>query len=264
MNLIFKIISDRNLRLLQIKNINKIPCLFDDEIKHLLNKFYILHEYIVDNNPIYDFAKFVLDKDRNKNYFTDNLVKYNELNQNKKEIIVKKIISIFDKYCKNNLNKDEFSIFLNNYLILSENILLNQDISSYNDIINDIEEQINSYQEIVPYLYIYSAPKEINFSNFETKLKDILSNIQLEKKDKDALYNIALLIPKYCEEYKYIQDFKFIGSKFGEEFNKFPNYENLSKLIAIISLGVAKILNISFTLFNSMFIGKLIFIALYR
>lgn len=45
---------------------------------------------------------------------------------------------------------------------------------------NDINKEVNSYQEIIPYLYIYSAPKEINFPNFEKKLRDILINIQLE------------------------------------------------------------------------------------
>ena len=253
LNLIFRIISDKKLRLLQIKNMNKIPCLFDDEIKNLLSKFHILHKFIIISNPIYDFAKLVLSKDKNKNidiiqdilYFTDNLVKSNKLNQNKKEIIVENIISIYDKYCKNNLIIDEFSIFLNNFLLLSEQIILNQDISSYKDIINDIKEQVNSYQEIIPFLYIYSAPNEINFPKFECKLKDILSNIQLEQKDKDVLSKIALLIPNYCEKYKYIQNFNFIGKKFGEEFKNIPNYENLSKLISIISLGVALTFNIS-------------------
>ena len=130
-------------------------------------------------------------------------------------------------------------------MLLSEQIILNQDISSYKDIINDIKEQVNSYQEIIPFLYIYSAPNEINFPKFEFKLKDILSNIQLEQKDKDVLSKIALLIPNYCEKYKYIQNFNFIGKKFGEEFKNVPNYENLSKLISIISLGVASTFNIS-------------------
>ena len=253
LNLIFKTISERNLILLQIKNLNRIPCLFNDEIKNVLNKFYILHEFIIINNPIYDFAKFALNKEKNKNidiisdilYFTDNLIKSNKLEQNKKEIIVKNIISIYDKYCSKKINKEEFEIFLNNFLLLSEQILLNQNTTSYNDIINDIMEQINSYQEIIPLLFIYSSPKEIIFPKFEKKLEDILLNIQLEEKDKEALYRIALLIPKYCEKYKYFQNFEYLGKKFGEEFKTSPNYENLSKLIAIISLGVASILNIS-------------------
>ena len=253
LNFIFKIISERNLILLQIKNLNRIPCLFDDEIKNLLKQFYILHEFLIINNPIYDFAKLVLNKNKNKNsviisdvlYFTDNLIKSNQLIQKEKEIIVKNIIFFYDKYYKNNPNKEEFSNFLNNFLILSEQILINQNISSYNNIINDIKEQINSYQEIIPFLYIYSSPKEINFPNLDEKLKNILSNIELDPKNKDALSKIASLIPKYCEEYKYIQNFKLIGKKFGEEFKNIPNLENLSKLITIISLGVASILNIS-------------------
>ena len=253
LNLIFQIISDRILILLQIKYLNNIPCLFDDEIKNILNEYYILHEFIMINNPIYDFAKLALDKNKNKNldiipdilYFTDNLIKSNELIQNKKEAIVKNIIAIYEKYFKNNLIKEDFSIFLNNFLVLSKQILLSQDISFYNNTINDINNDINSYQEIIPYLYIYSAPKEINFPNFEIKLKDILINIQLDQKDKDALSEIAVLIPKYCEEYKFTQDFEFLGKKFGKEFKNSPNYNNLSKLIALISLGATSILNIS-------------------
>ncbi len=136
------------------------------------------------------------------------------------------------------MNQEDFSTFLNNFFILSKQIILNNNISNYISILTEIKSQIYSFQDIIPYLYIYSSPKEIVFPNFEDKLYDILSKIQLPQEDKDILSKIALLIPEYCEKYKYTKEFKLIGIKLGKEFKNNPNYENLSKLISIISLGV--------------------------
>ena len=205
------------------------------------------------NNPLCVFTKLILNKEKNKNidiiedilHFTDDLIKCDELIQNKKEIIRKTVIEIYEKYLKNIKSKEDFSMFLTNFLMLSKEILLNQDISFYIELINDIKVQIKSYQEIISYLYIYSVPKEINFPNFDKKLKDVLANIQLDKNDKDILSKIAILIPEYCEQYKYIQNFELIGKKFGKAFKNSPTHENLAKLIAVISLGSASVLNIS-------------------
>ena len=111
--------------------------------------------------------------------------------------------------------------------------------------LEEIYSQINSIEELIPYLFIYSSPKEIVFPNLEGKLNDILGKIQLNQKDKNTLSKIALLIPNYCEKYKYNKDLKILGKKLGIEFKNNPNYINLSKLIAIISLGVSNVMNMT-------------------
>ena len=253
LNIILKIIIDRNLQLCQIQNINKIPCLLNNEIPKILSEYHILHEFIFIDNSLYDFIKLMLNKKnryfyliKDALYITQNIIDCNDLHEKEKLAIIDNIISIYKEFIQNKkINQEDFSTFLNYFFILSKQILLNNNISNYISILTEVKSQINTFQDIIPYLYIYSSPKEIVFPNFEDKLYDILSKIQLPQEDKEILSKIALLIPEYCEKYKYTKEFKLIGIKLGKEFKNNPNYENLSKLISIISLGVLSSLNIS-------------------
>lgn len=62
LNIILKIIIDRNLQLCQIQNNNKIPCLLNNEIPKILSKYHILHEFIFTDNSLYDLIKLMLNK----------------------------------------------------------------------------------------------------------------------------------------------------------------------------------------------------------
>ena len=128
---------------------------------------------------------------------------------------------------------------------MSQKIIKNSGVQNYISILKNITTEVDNFNLIIPYLYIYSSPKEIVFPNLEEKLQKILEKIQLEKEEKESLSKIALLIPEYCEKYKCIKDFKFIGIELGKNFKNNPNYENLSKLISIIAVGVADIMNVS-------------------
>ena len=251
-NFILGLIYDKYLQKLQLLYLSQVPCLLENEIIKILHKYHILHESILIEDPIYDFNKLILNK-KNYNIFiikevlfiTEEIKKCHELQEKEKSVIIQNIIDIYNKYEKNFKDEPEnISSFLVNFFLLSKQIIINTDLQNYIITYKDIMNQIEDFNQIIPYVYIYSTPKEIVFPNFEEKLQTILDNIQLTNEEKNSLSKIALLIPKYCENYKYIKDFKQIGIKFGKEFKLNPNYENLSKLISIISVGVASFLNI--------------------
>ena len=51
-NKILNIIGDRDFQLCQIQNLNKIPCLLDDEIQKKLNEYYILYDSVSSENEL--------------------------------------------------------------------------------------------------------------------------------------------------------------------------------------------------------------------
>ena len=252
-NLFLDLIKDDSIKILQIQYLNKIPCLFDEEIKKYLNKYHILHEFELNYNSLYDFAKLILIKSNKDTYFikdalqlTQNVLDCNELTEKEKESLIKNIRLIYNDYIKNKqIDKEKLSPQIKTFFILSKQILLNGGISSYNSILEDIKSQTNSIEDLIKHLYLYSSPKEINFPYLEEKLQDILSKIQLNEEEKKYLSKIAELIPKYCEQYKYMKEFEKTGKELGIKFKNEPNIENLSKLVSIISLGVSSFLNIS-------------------
>ena len=137
------------------------------------------------------------------------------MQEKEKSVIIQNIIDIYNKYEKNfKYETENISTFLVNFFLLSKQIIMNTDLQNYIITYKDIMNQIEDFNQIIPYVYIYSTPKEIVFPNFEEKLQTILDNIQLTNEEKNSLSKIALLIPKYCENYKYIKDFKQIGIKF--------------------------------------------------
>ena len=252
LNIILNSINTKELLLLQIQNLNLIPCLFDNEIKNLLKNNHFLHEYLLIDNPIFDFFKKIINKNNKKIeiikeslQITKNIVDCYELNENDKRIIMKNIFYFYNKYFDNNKKTDNIYIFFNNFFLISKKIILSSGINLYSSIIEESKENINNFNELVPYLYIYSSSKEINFPNLNEKVSEILSNIQLNEEEKECLNKIACLIPQYCEKYKYFREFKTIGKKIGIEFKNYPNIENLAKLISIIVVGVSASMNMS-------------------
>ena len=90
---------------------------------------------------------------------------------------------------------------------------MNKKIEEYSSIIAEMLGQTKSFSELIPYLFIYSSPKEIIFPNLEQKLNYILGNIQLDNNEKNMLSQIANLIPEYCEKFKYNKDYENLGKK---------------------------------------------------
>ena len=252
-NAILELITDNSLKLFQIQHLNNIPCIFNDELKEYLNKYHILHKFVFLDNSLYDFAKLVLIKSNKDIYLindalqlTQNIIDCYELKENEKESIIKNIIIIYNNYIKNKeINKSNISSYIKNYFILSKQIILNGSISSYNSTLEEIKSEVNSFENLILYLYLYSSPKEINFPFLEEKLQDILSKIQLSEEEKKALSIIAPLIPQNCEKYKYLKEFEKIGKECGMKFKNNPNIENLANLISIIALAVPSSLNIT-------------------
>ena len=251
LNKILKSIKDKQTQLFQIKNMNSIPCILDDEISKLLSENHIINEYILNENLIYDFAKLILKKNNKNINMIDNSLQITkrikdcpELNQKEKEIIVKNIIIMYEKYIKNNnISNDDISNFLSNFFHFSKQILLYKKLEEYSSIISEMLGQTKSFCELIPYLFIYSSPKEIIFPNLEQKLNYIIRNIQLDNNEKNMLSQIANLIPKYCEKFKYNKDYENLGKKIGKDFINNLDIKNLSKLVALISLGVLETMN---------------------
>ena len=252
-NLILNSIKDDYLKLLQIQYLNKMPCLFDEEIKDYLNKFNIIHEFEIYENSIYDFVKLILNKSNEDIYFikeaieiTQNVLDSYELHEKEKELLIQNTITLYNNYIKNKqIDKENISSLTKNYFLLSKKIIINGGIKLYKSIFEDIKSEVNTIEELVQYLYLYSSPNEINFPDIEEKLQHILDKIQLNEENKTNLSEIASLIPKYCERYKYIKEFEKLGKEFGIKFKTNPNLDNLSKLISIIVLGVSSFLNLS-------------------
>ena len=251
LNKILKSIKDKQTQLFQIKNMNSIPCILDDEISKLLSENHIINEYILNENLIYDFAKLILKKNNKNINMIDNSLQITkrikdcpELNQKEKEIIVKNIIIMYEKYIKNNnISNDDISNFLSNFFHFSKQILLYKKLEEYSSIISEMLGQTKSFCELIPYLFIYSSPKEIIFPNLEQKLNYIIRNIQLDNNEKNMLSQIANLIPEYCEKFKYNKDYENLGKKIGKDFINNLDIKNLSKLVALISLGVLETMN---------------------
>ena len=255
LNVILNYVKTKDLILLQIQNLNSIPCLFNDEIENLLKNNHFLHEFLIIENPLFDFFKQIVNKKNKKiNVIKDVLEITNiinncyELNENYKRIIMENIIYFYEKYLENNNNNNKnenIFIFFNNFFLISKKIILNKGINLYSSVLIEIKENITNFNEIIPYLYIYSSSNEINFPDLNEKISDILSKIQLNEEEKENLNKIAKLIPEFCEIYKYYKEFNTIGKKLGKEFKNNPNNENLSKLISIIAVGISSTLNIS-------------------
>ena len=252
-NLILNSIKDDYLKLLQIQYLNNIPCIFDEEIKDYLDKYHIIHEFEIYDNQIYDFVKLVLIKSNKDIYFikeaielTHNLIDSYELHEKEKELLIQNTTLLYNTFIKNKkIDKENISSLMKNYFLLSKKIIRNGGIELYKSVFEEIKTEVSTIEELVQYLYLYSSPKEINFPDIEEKLHHILDKIQLNEEDKINLSEIASLIPKYCEKYKYIKEFEKLGKEFGIKFKTNPNLDNLSKLIAIIVLGVSSFLNLS-------------------
>ena len=250
LNVILNHVKTKDLILLQIQNLNSIPCLFNDEIENLLKKNHFLHEFLIFQNPLFDFFKKINSKNNKKIEvlkdvleITKIVVDCYELNENEKRIIMKNINYFYDKFFDNNNNNENIFSFFNNFFLISKKIILIKGINFYSSILFETKENIFNFNEIIPYLYIYSSSKEINFPDLNEKVSEILPKIQLNDEEKENLKKIANLIPEFCEIYKYYTDFKTIGKKLGKEFKSNPNNENLSKLISIIAIGVCASLN---------------------
>ena len=256
-NIILKIIKDRDLQLCQIQFLNKIPCLLDDEIPEKLNEYYILYDSVF-NKSQSNFQNLILDKsinekDNNANiikdilYIMENIEECPELNGRKKEQLLEGVNDIYFNYISNNneINTKEFSSFLFNFFLLSKQIILNDGLDKYGNIFMEIITDKN-FEEIIPYLHAKSSNREINL-NVEKEINYILSglNLEEEEEDKKNLKELAILIQKYIKEYKSYKYFKNIGKEFGNNFKNFPNLQNLSKLIAIIYIGVVSSMDMS-------------------
>ena len=249
-NKILNIIGDRDFKLCQIQNLNKIPCLLDNEIQKKLNEYYILYDSVSSENEL-NYPLTILDKnikETNTNIIKDILNIIEKVRENH-EIKVKfkiqildKIIYIYFNYINDKIiNIKDFPSFLFNFFLLSKQILLKDGIDEYDNIIEQINQD-KSFAEIIPSLYINVSNREINL-NVEKEIYPILDKINLEEEDKKNIENIANLIQKYCKKYESCKYFKNIGKKIGENFKKSPNLKNLSKLITIIYIGVVSIMN---------------------
>jgi hypothetical protein len=249
-NKILNIFGDRDFQLCQIQNLNKIPCLLDDEIQKKLNEYYILYDSVTNENKV-DYKMLILDKslkESNINIIKDMLNIIEKIQKNheikdkvKIEIIDKIIVSIYFNYPV--IDIKDFSSFLYNFFLLSKQKILKDGIDKYQNIINEII--INkSLKEIIPNLYINISNREINL-NVEKEIYPILDKINLEEEDKKNIENIAKLIQKYIKKYESCRNFKNLRKKLGQKFKNSRNLKNLSKLIAIIYIGVVSIMNIS-------------------
>ena len=255
-NIIFKILKDKNLQLCQIKNINKIPCLLNEEIPKLLDEYYILHDSIFIDNKIYDLNKLILIKENNNEkvkiindilFITEKIEECHEIKETEKFIIIENIEIILEKYIisKNNY-PNNISDFLINFFLYSKTIILNTNFENYQNEINEILDKSNSLDEIISALFKLSSPKElISDKNININLNNILSDneLDIDEESKIKLANIANLILKYSKEYKLIKKFDKIGIEIGKEFRQNPDEENLSKLLSLIGLGVMSVLN---------------------
>ena len=94
-------------------------------------------------------------------YITQNIIDCYDLHEKEKLAIIDNIISIYKEFIQNKkINQEDFSTFLNYFFILSKQILLNNNISNYISILTEVKSQINTFQDIIPYLYIYSSQKK--------------------------------------------------------------------------------------------------------
>ena len=101
---------------------------------------------------------------------------------------------------------------------MSKQLILNLGLEDYENIILDIFEN-ESFEKIIPHLYIISPIKKINLK-VEKDINYILNGLNLEVEDERNLKKVAILIQKYCEEYKSYKYFKDIGKELGNNFKK--------------------------------------------
>ena len=65
-------------------------------------------------------------------YITQNIIDCYDLHEKEKFSIIDNIISIYKEFIQNKkINQEDFSTFLNNFFILSKQIILNNNISNY-------------------------------------------------------------------------------------------------------------------------------------
>ena len=246
-NKILNTIKVRDFQLCQIQNLNKIPCLLDDEIPKKLKENYILYDSSFNKSQL-NYQMYILDKSINDKINNINIIKdiiyimkqieeSHEINLKEKIQVLEIINNIYFKYIKDSkINEKELKPFLLNFFILSKQLILNLGLEDYENIILDIFEN-ESFEKIIPHLYIISPIKKINLK-VEKDINYILNGLNLEIEDERNLKKVAILIQKYCEEYKSYKYFKDIGKELGNNFKKTSNLENLSKLISIIYIGI--------------------------
>ena len=248
LNMILKLITDSEMKIVQIKYAYMIPPLLTKEIRFLLNNYPIINKYILSSLEIHKFVKKYLSKRKIPAQLLDIILEINEEIINNESLIYEEKLLLFEllnKMIKTNklpINKlcdnlQSFTKLSITYLTKKKNLKSFQDFTNKNNF---------DFENILLELNSYTTPKKFNFNDYEKKLENILKGIKLlSDKEKNNIKDFALLLKKYYIEMELEKNFEKKGKELGQLFRKNPTIENSAKLIAIIMKAVEETMNVS-------------------
>ena len=271
----------KDFGVIQLKNLQYIPPLIENEINDLLNKYPIIHQDYNNRIPIYSFVREILSKKKISSklldaclFTSDSIIKSNQISYIAKEEILsfcKNISMSFfnDEYLPNTIltissisenlcSKFGFNLYKNRFLSIVQKKLRYRNIKNLNDLVRIFHqflqtknlEQFNIYCN---YLESFSLSKflekikSISSENAGRNLTELLTAFENEKfsLSKEEINQLKLFGEEFEKTRDYIQS-EFIeeGRNLGIEFENNPTIESFSKLIKIVNCGIYEVMKI--------------------
>ena len=277
--ILFKL--NKDFAIIQIKYLQYIPPLLENEINDLLGKYLIIHQDYNNRIPLYSFIKETLSKKNISSHLLESclitsnfIIESNQISYIAKEKILSFCKIICDKYLydenlpnsllsissisENLCSKFGFNLYKNKFLTVIEKALKKRKIKNINDLSKTFHiflqmKNLKQFNTCCDYLDSNSL---LNFSlkiklitneNTGRNLTELLEAFEKENfpLTKEELKQLEKFGNEYEKTRDYIQtEFKGEGRKLGIEFKNNPTIENFSKLIKIINCGIYEILKI--------------------
>ena len=272
---------DKDFGVIQIKYMNCIPPLLEEEVDILLNKYKIIHHDYNNRTPIYSFVQQILsDTNISPKLLESGLIASNSIIKSCQiNYISKEEILSFCKYIYNKYNNDEnlpdgilsissisenlcskfgYNIYKNIILKSIHNNIKNGKIKTIKDIKNIFNEflQIHSIEHINHFCELlnkyslsiaFEKIKQITNIKEGRNINELL--IAFEKEafplSKEELVQLELFEKEFnrCQEYNQTE-FIEEGKLLGNNFKEVPSIENFAKLVKIVNCGIYEVLKI--------------------
>ena len=270
---------NKDFAIIQLKYLQYIPPLLENEINDLLDKYLIIHQDYNNRIPLYSFIKEILSKKNISSQLlescliiSDFIIKSNQISYIAKEEILlfcKNICdkNLYDENLPNSLlsissisenicSKFGYNLFKNKFLNIIEKSQKKRKINNINDLLKVFHKflqmkNLNQFNTCCDYLNSNSLPnfylkiKQITNESSGRNLTELLDAFEKEKfsLSKEEIKQLEVFGNEYEKTRDYIQtEFKKEGRNLGIAFKNNPTIENFSKLIKIVNCGIYEFL----------------------
>ena len=267
---------------IQLKYLQYIPPLLENEINYLLGKYLIIHQDYNNRIPLYSFIKEILSKKNISSQLlesclmtSDFIIKSNQISYIAKEEILLFCRNICDKYLydenlpnsllsissisENLCSKFGYKLYKNKFLTIVLKSQKKKKINNINDLLKVFHKflhmkNLDQFNTCCDYLNsnslsnFYIKIKQLTNESTGRNLAELLEAFEKEKYSlsKEEIKQLEAFGKEYEKTRDYIQtEFKEEGRNLGIAFKNNPTIENFSKLIKIVNCGIYEILKVN-------------------